>query len=105
MFRGKHLVNSTNINAIQARYKASLGEKKMLIDNYRSRLFDTTSSLSELYEEVHADLHKLAGSLGMYGYDDLALQARLAMESALTGNKQELDESLVKLSLLFAEYS
>jgi len=63
-------VNSTSINAIQARYKASFGEKKMLIDNYRY----------------------------------LALQARLAMQFSLDEQKQELDESLVKLSLLFVEY-
>ena len=76
----------------------------MLIDNYRSQLFDRSSNLSKLYEEIHGDLHKLAGSLGMYGYDDLALQARLAMQFSLDEQKQELDESLVKLSLLFVEY-
>jgi len=94
-------MSSANINAIQARYKASFGEKKMMIDDYRSQLTSESGNLSLLYEEIHADLHKLAGSLGMYGYDDLAVQARLAMKFSLSQDKQPLDESLERLSLLF----
>lgn len=96
-------MNSENINAIQARYRASFGEKKIMIDEYRSKLSDPSCNLPELYEQVHADLHKLAGSLGMYGYHDLATQARLAMRFSLDKEKQSLDESLVDLSILFVK--
>jgi len=96
-------MNSANINAIQARYKASFVEKKMMIDEYRSQLCDSSGSQPELYEQVHAELHKLAGSLGMYGYDDLAVQARLAMQFSSAQEKQPLDESLQRLSVLFVE--
>ena len=96
-------MSSANIDAIQARYKASFSEKKMMIDGYRSQLLDESNNLSHLCEEIHGELHKLAGSLGMYGYDDLAVQARLAMRLSLTQEKESLDESLERLSLLFVE--
>lgn len=74
-----------------------------MVDDYRQQLSESTRGLPELYSEIHAELHKLAGSLGMYEYDDLAAQARSAMKSAQSCEKDQLEEGLMKLSLLFLE--
>ena len=93
----------SNIDAIKLRYKASFNEKKMMIDGFRQELFETTGELSGLFEKIYSDLHKLAGSLGMYGYEELALQARSGMKQAQIQDKKGLDESLICLSMLFKE--
>ena len=71
--------DSPQIVAIRARYKASFSEKKQLIDEYVERLSDEPTDKLVL-SELHGELHKLAGSSGMYGYDDISRLCREIMQ-------------------------
>ena len=98
-------MNIESINEIKARYKSSFVDKKKIIDEFLSELDRSSGSATILYQKIHSDLHKLAGSLGMYGYDDMAVNARMGMEFADNEDKQSLEGSLKKLSVMLLENS
>ena len=96
-------MNADNINEIKARYKSSFVEKKKMIDDFRNDLVKISADQGDLFEQINADLHKLAGSLGMYGYSEMAEKARLGMKLSDNNEKQALLESLEALSSMLAE--
>lgn len=70
---------SPQIKAIKARYKVSLSEKADMLANHLDILDNDSQRHSRQFNDLSEDLHKLAGSSGMYGYEDIALLARSVM--------------------------
>jgi len=73
--------DSPQIQQLKARYRESFPEKLEIILKARSELLED-NNLTFAREE----LHKLAGSSGMYGYNDLASNCRRAMEKLDAGD-------------------
>ena len=70
---------SPKIADIRERFKSSLLEKAEVFGQYLDKIVESDETNAELLNELREDLHKLAGSTGMYGYDDLAKMSREAM--------------------------
>ncbi|MBX2849630.1 MAG: Hpt domain-containing protein [Acidiferrobacterales bacterium] len=70
---------SNQIQRLQERYKSSMPEKAKLLTEHLHILIDNEVPSQNLYDVVREDVHKLAGSLGMYGYSDIAEVARDVM--------------------------
>lgn len=88
--------DSLQILSIKNKYKASFPMKiSLMIGVKESVLSGTPESLVNAHEE----LHKLAGSAGMYGYSDIASLCRLSMEQI---NKQSTTEVLTSLEQLIS---
>lgn len=102
--------NSSEINEIKGRYKASLVDKKKLIDDYVFQLetLEAQSAVSVkvdgVLNNIHDDMHKLAGSSGMYGYMDIASTSRLVMKNVVGKDKLETLKNLKQLSDLLGTY-
>jgi len=73
--------DSPQILALKERYKSSFAEKVQMIAEYLLVIESDRVSL-ESVSELRGFLHKLAGSAGMYGYDDISLASRKAMVCA-----------------------
>lgn len=73
--------DSPQIQQLKERYRQSFPEKLEIIQKARSGVVDD-NELTFAREE----LHKLAGSSGMYGYPDLAANCRSAMEILDSGD-------------------
>lgn len=71
--------DSIKIQQLKHRYKNSLGEKLEDLDGHLLAVGFDASGVHTRLDELHEYLHKLAGSAGMYGYDDIAQSAREAM--------------------------
>jgi len=71
---------SPKITDIRERFKSSLLEKAEVFGQYLDNIVESDETNAELLNELREDLHKLAGSTGMYGYDDLAKMSREAMD-------------------------
>ncbi len=85
---------SPQIKALKELYKSSLNKKIDLLERHRSDLRDDSGHrLSEVYE----DLHKLAGSSGMYGYDEISSCCRDTMTRQNNTDMIEGLESLINL--------
>jgi len=97
------LNDSPQVAAIRARYKASFVEKKQMIDSYLSQ-FDNESERGEALPAFHAELHKLAGSSGMYGYDDVSVLCRDVMQHINNSRIDDVLSDTKKLSELFGGY-
>ena len=68
------------IKQLTDRYKSSANEKHSVIREFRQMLARTTAvNESDLLEMKHY-VHKLAGSAGMYGFDDLHCAAQTALK-------------------------
>ncbi len=89
--------DSPQIQAIKERYKASFGEKKAIVEQI---VMDLGSG--DDLQPAREELHKLAGSSGMYGYDDIALVCRMAMREIDTKEMDDLKYSLNKLIKLLS---
>jgi len=74
--------DSEQIKAIRQRYKQSFVEKAALIET-RTKLLNRCAAeeLAEHLLDCRAELHKLAGSSGMYGYEDVCELSRRAMHN------------------------
>ena len=68
--------DSPQIQAIKQRYRESLKEKADMVAKFRSSI-----EVESQFDLMKEELHKLAGSSGMYGYQDLADTCRAAMGS------------------------
>lgn len=95
-------MTSPQIQAIRERYKISLPEKAELIAEQVEAL---TQADANAFEESHNALHKLAGSSGMYGYDDIAVLCRNAMLSAQKKDAQLLIQQLSELIALLETHA
>jgi len=90
--------DSPQILSIRERYKESLLEKAKLIEGLIHSLGNPTTSRS--IKAAHEELHKLAGSSGMYGYDQVSALCRTAMKSAADEETASLLEQLTELKSL-----
>ena len=70
--------DSPQILALKERYKSSLDDKVQMLSDYLIAIDSDEATLTEL-SELRGFLHKLAGSSGMYGYDDISAASREAM--------------------------
>lgn len=87
-------IESPQIQALKQRYRESLAEKIELIEQQINLIVAAEADAGSL-EEAHQVLHKLAGSSGMYGYDDINLLCRKVM-SGLGGSS--VDDSVNALN-------
>mgnify|MGYP000208879945 CR=1 FL=1 len=95
-------MTSPQIQAIRDRYKSSFPEKLAVIADLVEALKE---SRVNAMDDAHGVLHKLAGSSGMYGYDDIAVLCRDAMVNAQRQNRDELLKKLAELIELLKEHS
>lgn len=92
--------DSPQIQAIKQRYKESLKEKAVMVAEFRSKIEIDTE-----FDLMKEELHKLAGSSGMYGYQDLADTCRAAMGSIDSEAIGALSEQLNLIIGLLNQYS
>lgn len=92
--------DSPQVQAIKQRYKESLKDKAEMVSGFRLNV-EMDSGFGTMKEE----LHKLAGSSGMYGYQDLADACRAAMSSIDSGAESLLREQLELIIGLLSQYS
>lgn len=96
--------DTPQVQAIRARYKASFPEKAKMIINCIS-LIDDKSVVESDFLEIKEHLHKLAGSSGMYGYQDVCDVARSSMVSAESGDSASVLSGLQQLRDLLLGYA
>ena len=74
---------NTTIQELRARYRTSAEDKRAVLDGLLTRYRSVGKSGAQLNGELNGELneflHKLAGSSGMYGYDQLHAAARRAL--------------------------
>ena len=70
---------NTTIQELRARYRTSAEDKRAVLDGLLTRYRSVGKSGAQLNGELNEFLHKLAGSSGMYGYDQLHAAARRAL--------------------------
>lgn len=92
--------DSPQIQAIKARYKASLPEKAELLMSLLK-----PAEVGENLVLLHEELHKFAGSSGMYSYDDISDLCRKAMRSIDQNNIEDLQKELRQLIELVEQQS
>lgn len=97
---------SAQILAIRARYKKSLVEKAAIIEE-RTALIKNSSSqeLAETLAAYRDELHKLAGSSGMYGYQDICDLCRRAMSNIDASELTDMETRSSELHRLLLEYA
>jgi hypothetical protein len=82
--------DSVKIQQLKHRYRNSLATKLEELDSYLFAFEFGEGNIRSRLVELHEYLHKLAGSAGMYGYDDIAKMARDSM--AVTNADSEMPE-------------
>lgn len=87
------------MQAIRTRYKASFTEKADTIAELIDLVSNDSVSESELFE-VKEQLHKLAGSSGMYGYQDVCDRSRSGMVAIENDDLPSLTSDLEELRSL-----
>ena len=97
--------DSPQVQAIRARYKASLPDKAALFSSYLQRLLAQSPLTHSDYDDLHGELHKLAGSSGMYGYSDISELARGTMSLIADRQYDRLTEQLGQLRDLLLEHA
>jgi len=95
---------SPQIQALKERYKASIPDKIELIREHVELVLAEPAD-SNFIDEAHQILHKLAGSSGMYGYDDVNVLCRDAMSRLDVNNIEGSVEALNKVVELLEQYS
>ena len=78
---------NTTIQELRARYRTSAEDKRAVLDGLLTRYRSVGKSGAQLNGQLNGELngelkeflHKLAGSSGMYGYDQLHAAARRAL--------------------------
>jgi len=96
---------SRQIQELKYRYKLSLDDKANMIDDYFRNVVESKSLDSHMLEELNGFLHKLAGSSGMYGYEDIASLSRESMNSIQECRKEDVEKNLVNLRNLLKDYA
>lgn len=101
---------SPQVRALKERYQQSLAEKSQtlgeLIDRLASNKHQGMADIEAGDGDSIADyLHRLAGSAGMYGYDDIAQLARTAIADQRQGETDYLATNLAELRSLLDQYS
>ncbi len=91
--------DSPQVLALKERYKSSLEEKVQVLSDHLIAIESEEATLDEL-SELRSFLHKLAGSSGMYGYDDISAASREAM---LVADQVDSMTNLGDLSVMTSE--
>ena len=91
---------SPQVQAIKERYRLSFSEK---IDFLKTLLLSLNNGVDN-FVEIHESLHKLAGSSGMYGYDDISALCRQSMENSTAQDPVEVAENLRDIIMLLEHY-
>lgn len=102
--------DSPQVAALRQRYRKSFSDKAAVVAEFHQSLSDDSSAfclslLNEDSETVSDYLHKLAGSAGMYEYDDIAALARKGMSQCKQEDVQGLLASLSQLRDLLDQYA
>ncbi len=94
---------SPQITAIRERYKASLPDKAVMIEE-QIEILSSAGAARDL-SATHEVLHKLAGSAGMYGYDDISALSRTAMACTVEKKIDLLLAQLAELKSLLEQHA
>jgi chemotaxis protein histidine kinase CheA len=97
--------DSDQVRALRQRYKTSLLAKADSIKEQVHEIAVSEHANTQLLNALHADLHKLAGSSGMYGYTDIAELTRAAMQDIAEQSNSELLKHLRKLTDLLEHHA
>jgi len=96
--------DSPQIAAIKLRYQQSFSEKAEIIAAHlASQLGDEEHGFS--LQDTREMLHKLAGSSGMYEYNDISSVCRSAMDRIDQKDYTALVNRLEHLKALFEQYA
>lgn len=87
-------IESPQIQALKQRYKERLADKIELIQLQISAIIEASGDAVSI-EEAHQTLHKLAGSSGMYGYEDVNFLCRKVMSQL---GKASVDDAVCALN-------
>ena len=100
------MTESQQIQALRAQYQASLLEKSKTASAWAQTL-ELNAQLDDVGVELEAWLHKIAGSAGMYGYQNIAQKARELMARLASKNSlgAEISRELAQLSDMMAAHS
>lgn len=97
--------NSVKIQMIRNKYKCSLSNKSEKIGQLVALILGESLPSEELMNDVYGYLHNLAGSSGMYGYDDIAKLSSAAMLEAKNNQRQILVTQLQQLQSLLHKHA
>lgn len=96
--------DSPQIAEIKLRYQQSFAEKaEMIAEHITAHLSDESSEISA--QDTREMLHKLAGSSGMYEYNDISSVCRSAMERIDRKDFTALVNRLEHLKDLLEQYA
>lgn len=96
--------DSPQVQAIRERFRNSFSEKADTLKSLSKQIVSQTQPPEDVLHATHEVLHKLAGSFGMYGYDDLSSLCRTGMAQAQSSDIDALQTSMQELiGLLEAE--
>lgn len=76
-----------------------------MVSQHLEILLEEEEPASEVLGDIKQNLHKLAGSSGMYGYDDLANITREAMQLIDQNNYGRLQQQLLALRNLLRQHA
>ncbi len=102
---------SPQIQAIRSRYRASLNDKAQMISVHVKAISDIGVKTQSVEQEklslqsLRDDLHKLAGSSGMYGYDDVSVVCRDIMRAIDDADIKNAKQLLVELQQLLKHHA
>ena len=97
--------DSLQIKELKRRYKLSLNEKANTVLDCKNLIMSASEGqLPAHLEYCRAELHKLAGSSGMYGYKEIFDLSRGAMRLIKEGDIASLDISLSQLQKTLIRY-
>jgi len=97
---------SPQVAAIRARYQSSLKDKaEMLAAHTAALVASKDNNLDLTLEALRDDLHKLAGSSGMYGYEDISKVCRHAMRAIDEEKLEDLDQHLHEAQQLLKQHA
>jgi HPt (histidine-containing phosphotransfer) domain-containing protein len=97
-------VESPQIKALKERYRASFPEKVELLRQQREVVVDGQISPQQRLQ-VNEVLHKLAGSSGMYGYDEISAKCREIMAGIDDAVAASLEAQITDLMQLLESVS
>ncbi|MEO0369428.1 MAG: hypothetical protein AAF197_11705 [Pseudomonadota bacterium] len=75
---------SDSVDNIKQQYRNSLPDKSAALEKLAQQLTSCLSECQEMAGELRDFTHKLAGSTGMYGFDQLHSQSKSLLQHATT---------------------
>ena len=96
------VTDSPKIAALKTQYRASFPEKLALFNSLLAKVVESSGS-QESRSDLHEYLHKLAGSSGMYGYENISALCRRLMDEVGSAHIGQLASELESLKHLLRE--